>query len=863
MHRHSEMMTETNKMSDFKIFTVMSQNNTLSAKAKNIVDNFINKNYHKSSISKTDVMKHAIVTLYAQMPNAKSELVAPFKDCIFDLHTHFSQEEIDILLAECKKVIMYCFKYAADIHDSTVHFDDYDNELLGDIVSEDAPLNIYKTPESLIELCERLSGKHGAKDQIYLPYADFSDFPLYYPEANYNIECENIYVNSYAQILLSSQGVKAETVYTDGDFEESKGHIKTQPDYVFAFNPTLNQTYKSALSYCDGMWLNTQKVAAGGLALRIADCALAAKSGSCLDFILPTGYLDAKWFWYVISIVLMKKDTAKFNATFIKLPSLPYGGTSVSTFLLHIEKDKGNSGMMRFIDASSCDFYNKFRVTEEGNKLLHNLDEEKNDVFSFINPKHFQREGLNVERIMELYNQEECDAKYEERMHYTQFFRKYEHVADLIDKQLPKLSDGVKYIKLKELVDIEDSGFSTEVTKILKNDLLSSNYMDCDIDAYHLPIKKEFEWECGEHFDYLASIFSSIDKNCLITGLFSGNLKIGRLIYVDVENPIAFRKGIVAFKLKSKDVSEDYLLRELVKDYCSMQARILSENFIGWRSNYILEPEFFLDIKIALPSLEEQERLCKEDAHAYLKEADRKLIQSAEEFKRDVHMKKHAIGQTLSNLGNWWDLLQQARKEGNGIVDDSQELGKIHKRAIRDVYNNIQKAMDKLQMQVDRFWRADGLQAQSMSLITFIKEYTKENPSPMFIYNIAALSNNSEPKVVFSPEALRMVFDNIVSNACCHGFENKPSERNIIKIEVGITNATPYIKISNNGKPMHDKLTSEDVFTYGRSSKTGLSHYGIGGYEVRNLMREFQGDAEFISIPESEFPVCYKLTFKD
>ena len=857
------MMTETNKMSDFKIFTAMSQYNTLSAKAKNIVDNFINKNYHKSSISRTDVMKHAIVTLYAQMPNAKSELVAPFKDCIFDLHTHFSQEEIDILLVECNKVIMYCFKYAADIHDSTVHFDDYDNELLEDIVSNDVPLNIYKTPESLIELCERLSGKHGAKDQIYLPYADFSDFPLYYPEANYNIECENIFVNSYAQILLSSQGVKAETVYTDGDFEEGKGHIKTQPDYVFAFNPTLNQTYKSALSYCDGMWLNTQKVAAGGLALRIADCALAAKSGSCLDFILPTGYLDAKWFWYVISIVLMKKDTAKFNATFIKLPSLPYGGTSVSTFLLHIEKDKGNSGMMRFIDASSRDFYNRFRVTEEGRKQLNNLDGEKNDVFRFTNPKYFQREGLNVERIMELYNQEECDAKYEERMHYTEFFNRNEHVPHqyLIDKKLPELSDGMKYIQLKELVVIEPTPFiDEELLKILNNDSLSSNYMDCDIDAYHLKTKNF--WQNDYDYDSLSSYYDSIDENCLITGIVSGSLKIGKLTYV--ESPIAFKKGMVAFKLKSKEVSEDYLLRELVKNYCSMQAMMLANHVIDFRGEeYILEPKDFLEIKIALPSLEEQERLCKEDAHAYLKEADRKLIQSAEEFKRDVHMKKHAIGQTLSNLSNWWDLLQQARKEGNGIVDDSQELGKIHKRAIRDVYDNIQKAMDKLQMQVDRFWRADGLQAQSMSLITFIKEYTKETPSPMFIYNIAALSNNSDSKVVFSPEALRMVFDNIVSNACCHGFENKPSERNIIKIEVGITNATPYIKISNNGKPMHDKLTSEDVFTYGRSSKTGLSHYGIGGYEVRNLMRGFQGDAEFISIPESEFPVCYKLTFKE
>ena len=68
----------------------MSQNNTISVKAKNIVDNFINKNHGKSLISRTDVMKHVIVTLYAQMPNAKPELIQPFEDCIFDLREHFT-----------------------------------------------------------------------------------------------------------------------------------------------------------------------------------------------------------------------------------------------------------------------------------------------------------------------------------------------------------------------------------------------------------------------------------------------------------------------------------------------------------------------------------------------------------------------------------------------------------------------------------------------------------------------------------------------------------------------------------------------------------------------------------------------------
>lgn len=839
----------------------MSQNNTLSAKAQNIVDNFINKNWSKSSISRTDVMKHVIITLYAQMANAKPERIAKFKDCIFDLHNHFSQEEIDTLMAECNQVIMYCLRYADEMHDYSVNFNDFDNILVEEIVSKDEPLNIYKTPESLIELCEKLSGKHSAEDNVYLPYADFSDFALYYPEANYHIECENQFVNSYAQILLESQGIKAETVYDDCDWKNDIEYLKTHPDYVFAFNPTLNQTRNNALSIIDGLWQNPQEIAAADLAVKIALCATSVKSGSCLDFIFPTNYLQDKSFWQIIE-KLMAATKMPFCATFIKLPSMPFGGTYVSTFLLHIEKDKGNGGMMRLIDASSSDFYCHRGWTEEGKKLLFNMSEEKNKAFSYTNPIHYQRGGLNVERIMEIYNQKECDAKYEERMHYSQFFGKNNHATHqyLIDKNLPKLSEGVKYIQLKELVDIESISNVDEGSEIqvLNKELLSAKYMDCNIDASQLPTKK---LEVSSEY-FSAPIYHAVSNKCLVTGIVSDHLRIGKLNNVGC--PIAFKEGIVAFKLKSKGISEDYLLRELDKEYCSMQAKMLADHRIGWQSKEdILEPEFFLDIKIIVPTLEEQERLCKEDAQAYLKEADRKLIQAAEEFKRDVHMKKHAIGQTLFNLSNWWDLLQKARKEGNGIVDDSKEIGKIHKRSVSDIYTNIQKAMEKLQMQVDRFWRADGLQTRSISLVTFIKKYVQDNQSSMFTYDTPMLPNIEVPNVTFSTEALTMVFDNIINNACSHGFENKVSENNTVKIEIGINDDLPYITISNNGKPVHDKLTSEDVFTYGRSSKTGQSHFGIGGYEVRNLMREFHGEAEFISMPDSDFPVSYKLTFKN
>lgn len=859
-------------MSNFKISLVMSQNNTISVKAKNIVDNFINKNWSRSnSISRTDVMKHVIVTLYAQMPNAKAELIQPFKDCIFDLSEHFTQEEIELISNEASAIIRYCYEFV-DVM-GHIDFDD-DSELVEEIVSKDEPLNIYKTPESLIELCEKLSGKHGTKDNVYLPYADFSDFALYYPEANYHIECNNQnygegqgynFVNSYVQLLLNSQGIKAETVYDDCDWADELEYLKTQPDYVFAFNPTLNKTCNNVLSLIDGMWQCPLKVSAKELALKITFCAISVKPGSCLDFIFPIGYLQDKSFWERIEKLMDVKEMA-FNVTFIKLPSMQFGGTYVSTFLLHIEKDKGNSGMMRLIDATDSDFYKNGGLTNDGQKQLFNfLDEKKEEPFSYTDPKFYQKRGLNVERIMELYNQEECDARYEERIHYRQFFGKNIHVANqyLIDKKMPELPEGVKYIQLKDLVDIVPLGNVDEGSEIqvLDKKKLSSEYMDCAVNATLLTTQK---LEVSNDY-FSAPIYQSVTNDCLIVGIVSGKLKVGKLN--NVECPVAFKEGLVAFKLKCKEVSEDYLLRELAEDYCTMQAMMLANHRIDLRNEEdILEPEYLLEIKIGMPALEEQERLCREDIHDYLQEADRKLIQSAEEFKRDVHMKKHAIGQTLFNLSNWWDLLQKARKEGNGIVDESQEVGKIRKTKVVDIYSNIQMTLEKLQMQVDGFWRADGLQVENISLTAFVKEYVKEHQSPLFVYeydSISTLVNNNVPKVAFSKQALTMVFDNIINNACSHGFENKASESNIVKIEVQMDNGLPYIVISNNGNPVHEKISSEDVFTYGRSSKSGQAHYGIGGYEVRNLMREFQGEAEFISTPQEDFPVSYKLSFRE
>ena len=863
----------------------MSQNNTISVKAKNIVDNFINNNWSRSSsISRTDVMKHTIVTLYAQMPKAKAELIQPFKDCIFDLREHFTQEEIEIISNEASAIIRYCYEFADVMHH--IDFDD-DSELVEEIVANDPPYSIYKTPKSLIELCMRLSGRPKENEKVFMPYGDIADYAFYNPNAEYKMECEGyptakdeIYisnrVNSYYQLLLDSQGVKSETIYDDCSSDCALSHLSDRTDYIFAFNPTLNQSKHKTLYICDGLWANPQKVTSFDLVQTIAYCSALIKPGKCLDFILPIDYLKDKEFWYIFEILFTMKKS-EFSAMVISFPSMEFGDTYVKTFLLHIEKNRGQSGIIRLIDATSAEFFINNGFTEIGEKSLFSFETRK-EVFSITNPKHYQRGGINVDFLMEVIDAEECNTKYENCIDCTHIEGEVGYIAFqyFIDKKLPKLSEEEKYIPVGELVDViesvnyesllsnsslnwKESVYGPIRGTYVQGERLSGDYLNCDINLKN-EISSAFR------------IGNKIVKSpCLVIGTTAtGTLTFGKIKIKDKN--ILVDEDVIAFNLKSNAITEDYLLRELTKDYCTMQVSLLSDKGDSERGKFF-NTKNIVDVKIAVPSLEEQERRCKEDVHRtleetrkYLKEADRQLLQSAEEFKRDVHMKKHAIGQTLFNLSNWWDLLQKARKEGNGIVDDSQSVGKIYKTKVVDIYSNIQMTLEKLQMQVDSFWRADGLQVESMSLTTFVKEYVKEHQSPLFVYEYdpnSTLANNNVPKVAFSKQALTMVFDNIINNACSHGFGNKASESNIVKIEVQMDNGLPYIVISNNGNPVHEKISSEDVFTYGRSSKSGQAHYGIGGYEVRNLMREFKGEAEFISTPQEDFPVSYKLSFKE
>lgn len=124
-------------------------------------------------------------------------------------------------------------------------------------------------------------------------------------------------------------------------------------------------------------------------------------------------------------------------------------------------------------------------------------------------------------------------------------------------------------------------------------------------------------------------------------------------------------------------------------------------------------------------------------------------------------------------------------------------------------------------------------------------------------------------KLRMPKNALRQVFDNIVSNAVSHGFTQQ-GRRYIIDFDFEYEFENIVLEISNNGEPMLEGVNTEYVRTYGSSTKLNVIeedkktvHSGIGGYDIYNILKKFNAEFEVVSTPDSEWTVCYRIIFHD
>lgn len=317
----------------------------------------------------------------------------------------------------------------------------------------------------------------------------------------------------------------------------------------------------------------------------------------------------------------------------------------------------------------------------------------------------------------------------------------------------------------------------------------------------------------------------------------------------------------IIFKLKAntKTPVDPYYLTKLLY---SNEVRAQLECFQLPYTDISIENEDFLSIKIALPTLEEQQRIVSLDLQKALADTKEENQKNLESYKQDIRMKKHAMAQRLTVMNNWWKNLLMAREEGNGIVDDDATIGHLHPVLVRNIYTQIDHEMNMLFKQLNSFNLGDAMDGEEIFDATaFVQEYVIHH-DPMFEYQCEL--PDKPANIRFPKEAFQIILDNISSNACSHGFKGREKEKNIIQIMMEIKGQDLIVQVSNNGKPMPVKMTAEKVFTYGDTTEEGIDeHGGLGGYQIKDLMERFSGEVELELNAEAEFPVTYKLVFRD
>lgn len=507
-----------------------------------------------------------------------------------------------------------------------------------------------------------------------------------------------------------------------------------------------------------------------------------------------------------------------FSATLINLPNgLLSPHTSVGICILMLQNDK--RGEIRLVDAT----YSRF-ATKQGVRSLLNLEAVK-ALLSEAQSEHIWS-GISAEL----------------NDNYSFWPGDYLTIC-----RASMLEPGDKFYALGDLLEFVKTptrSISKCTPRGLRISDLKESYHACDIEVSSL--------DKGD-----SRLREVVTEDCLVISYFSGKIKVGRLLGVSPENPVSL--GVYIYPVRCTQpqvITEEYLLRAILSELTLKQADAKAKGGILTR----LDRQDLMSLQVIVPSLSKQGEQCHADAIEAMRQAGLDVERCNEEFRRDMHLKKHAIGQSLFNLNNWWTLLKDAREKNNGCLEDRQSIGT--QLTVADVCNHLDTIISKLSVQLSKFDTGYGLSKTEFRLLPFLQTYVAAHQSPLFSFEFSPADELKDCSILFSEEALSMVLDNILSNAATHGFEGQAKPNNTVRIELSLSGTDCIVSVSNNGRPLAEGFGVQDVFRYGQSSGESHQHFGIGGYEIQKLMHEFNAEVKFYSEPEAKFPVMYQLIFR-
>lgn len=391
-----------------------------------------------------------------------------------------------------------------------------------------------------------------------------------------------------------------------------------------------------------------------------------------------------------------------------------------------------------------------------------------------------------------------------------------------------------------------------------------------------------------------------MEDNLLLVGLVGKTLK-PTIFKLTNGRQIAYSENIAPLRLKSSQVTVEYLQCELASDFVLEQ--LLAYQVGGGRQ--FISRRNLLDIYIRVPNLlDQQKRIVDESRELLSNDLIQKLgIENEElrnarynEFVREMRVRKHAIGQVLNELDPAIDMLMLCKDKNGGVLRGSDIVSSRSGYTVDEYMQKVRFLVNKVMTMVDSLTMeyAPKSEMQDYNLVQLLEEYKQnhsvENSYELIIKHGYFASELHMPagielpdgsvteelnvsqddycdfwKINVCKEDFFQVLDNIISNAKRYGFTgNRPDYCICFEMEDVRDDKTPMVAIhvKNNGNPLPAGIKPEQVFMYGEGSAQGT---GIGGWQIKQSVEGMGGKVELRTYDADEdgYSIDYVLSFPD
>jgi type I restriction enzyme M protein len=365
-----------------------------------------------------------------------------------------------------------------------------------------------------------------------------------------------------------------------------------------------------------------------------------------------------------------------------------------------------------------------------------------------------------------------------------------------------------------------------------------------------------------------------IEESCLLVALRWKTLKPTYFQYTGT--PIFISPDILALRVDEKIVNINYLINELHAEYVTEQTNAyrVGETIPSIRRNDLL------NVKIVLPNIAEQKEKITEVLSSrvnQLRAESDAIASSLEKMQFDEFASlKHTLGTPRQNILSYAEALikffeTNSSSESKKVNDTFKEKMGVDLNtafhAIKHDINFISELLEKGEKGL--ILRNYELKVVSLTeVLEYIGQlcinhnYNFVSPPPMsFSFMGYDTSNTDDFGIRINLLLLKILLDNIFSNAHKYGFEKKEfsSNHNVI-IDFGMHDDGVYLNILNNGKPFPKNLDKEKFITKYKTSDNS-NGTGLGGYDINRIAEYFQSEWFLRLNTDPMFPVQFNFWF--